>query len=92
LYERAKAGSSAVAVSYGRFRTLLARQLAMPTNARDSEMATAAEQRLGWKDSGLGLLLGRAAAAQNEERYPAAEALKLVQELETFARRLDSYR
>lgn len=92
LYERAKAGSSAVAVSYGRFRTLLARQLGMPTNARDSEMATAAEQRLGWKDSGLGLLLGRAAAAQNEERFPAAEALKLVQELETFARRLDRYR
>jgi len=92
LYERAKASSSAVAVSYGRFRALLARQLAMPTNTRDSELAVAAEQRLGWKDSGLGLLLGRAAAAQNEERYPAAEALKLVQELETFTKRLDGYR
>lgn len=92
LYERAKASSSAVAVSYGRFRALLARQLAMPTNTRDSELAVAAEQRLGWKDSGLGLLLGRAAAAQNEERYPAAEALKLVQELETFTKRLDGHR
>ena len=81
-----------MAVSYGRFRALLARQLAMPTNTRDSELAVAADQRLGWKDSGLGLLLGRAAAAQNEERYPAAEALKLVQELETFTKRLDGHR
>jgi Domain of unknown function (DUF4350) len=90
LYERAKAGSSAVAVSYMRFRTLLTRQLAMPAYAQDSELATAAEQRLGWKDSGLGLLLGRAAAAQNEERYPAGDALKIVRELETLAKRLDA--
>lgn len=90
LYERAKAASSAVAVSYARFKTMLARQLAMPTSARDSELAAAAEQRLGWKDSGLGLLLGRAAAAQNEERYPAGDALKIVQDLEKFAERLDA--
>jgi len=89
LYERAKAASSAVAISYTRLRTLLARQVGMPTSARDSELAAAAELHLGWKDSGLGLLLGRAAIAQNEERYPAADALKVVQELESFAKRLD---
>lgn len=90
LYERAKAASSAVAVSYARLKTMLARQLAMPTSTRDSELVAAAEQRLGWKDSGLGLLLGRVAAAQKEERYPAAEALKIVQELEKFTERLDA--
>jgi hypothetical protein len=90
LYERAKAASSAVAVSYARLRTLLARQLVMPIKAPDSELASAAEQRLGWKDSNLGLLFGRAAATLNEERYPAADALKIVQELETFAKRLDA--
>jgi len=89
LYELAKAASSAVAISYTRLRTLLARQLGMPANARDSELAAAAEQRLGWKNSGLGLLLGRAAIAQKEERYPTADALKIVQELESFAKRLD---
>jgi Domain of unknown function (DUF4350) len=90
LYERAKAASSAVAISYARFKTMLARQLALPTSTRDSELVTEAEQRLGWKESGLGLLLGRAAAAQNEERYPAGEALKIVQELEKFTEHLDA--
>lgn len=90
LYERAKAASSAVSVSYARFRTLLTRQLAMPTNVKDWELASAAIQRLGWKDSELGLLLGRAAAAQNDQNYPAGDALKIVQELETLAKRLDA--
>jgi hypothetical protein len=90
LYERAKAGSSAVSVSYTRLRTLLARQLSMPSNTPDAALAAAAEQRLGWKNSGLGLLLARAAAARREEQYPASDALTMVQQLDEFAKKLDA--
>ncbi len=89
LYERAKACSLAVSISYQRLRNLLARQLALPTSVPDSELADAAEQRLGWKDSGLGRLLGRAATAQKEERYPESEALRIVRELDGFAKRFE---
>ena len=90
LYERAKAASAATAVSYFRLRTLLTRQLSLPSTTKDAELAVAAEQRLGWKDSGLGLLLGRASTARNEEKYPTADALKIVQELEKFTKMLDA--
>jgi hypothetical protein len=53
-------------------------------------LAVAAEQRLGWKNSGLGLLLARASAARNEEKYPTADALEIVQELEKFTKMLDA--
>lgn len=88
LYERAGAASSAVSVSYLRLRTLLARQLSLPSSTNDGDLAAAAEQRLGWKDSGLRLWLGRAAAARHEAKYPPSEALEIVQELEKFAGRL----
>jgi hypothetical protein len=88
LYERAGAASSAISVSYLRLRTLLTRQLDLPLNTRDAELAVAAEQRLGWKDSGLGELLRRAGAARREERFRSGDALKIVQELEKFAEKL----
>jgi hypothetical protein len=90
LYERARAGSAAVDVSYGRLKTLLGRQLGMPAGARDSELAAAAEERLGWKDSGLAVLLARSAVARNEHRYAAGDALKIVQQLENMSKRLDA--
>jgi hypothetical protein len=90
LYERAKAASAATSVSYFRLRTLLTRQLSLPSTTKDAELAVAAEQRLGWKNSGLGLLLARASAARNEEKYPTPDALEIVQELEKFTKMLDA--
>ena len=90
LYERAKAASAATSVSYSRLRTVLTRHLSLPSTTKDAELAVAAEQRLGWKNSGFGLLLARAAAARNEENYPPADALKIVQELEKFTKMLDA--
>jgi hypothetical protein len=90
LYERAKAASAATSVSYFRLRTLLTRQLSLPSTTKDAELAVAAEQRLGWKNSGLGLLLARASAARNEEKYPTADALEIVQGLEKFTKMLDA--
>jgi hypothetical protein len=88
LYERAGAASSALAISYTRLRGLLTRQLNLPSNLHDAELASAAEQRLGWKDSGLANTLRRAGAAKRVEKLPPREALGLVQELERFAARL----
>ena len=88
LYERAGAASLAISVSYSRLRTLLNRQLNLPWNTNDAQLAIAAEQRLGWKDSGLGILLRRAEMARREEKFSSREALKIVQELEQFATKL----
>jgi hypothetical protein len=88
LYERAGAVSLAVSVSYLRLRTLLNRQLSLASNTSDAQLAIAAEQRLGWKDSGLGVLLRRAEVASSEEKFSVREGLKIVQELEEFAARL----
>ena len=88
LYERAGAASSAVAVSYKRFRALLARQLSLPSTTPDEELGRAAEQRLGWKDSGVGELLRRAAASAFAPKLHPREALEIVQKLEIQAARL----
>lgn len=88
LYERAGAASSAVSVSHKRLRTLLSRQLGFSANTPNAQLAAAAEQRLGWKDSGLADLLGRSVAASRVERMPDGEALALVQKLEHLAAKL----
>jgi len=88
LYERAGAASSAVAISYQRFRSQLTRQLGLPANTSDSELGQAAEERLGWKETGMVDLLQRAANASHVEKLPRNEALDLVQKLERYAARL----
>jgi Domain of unknown function (DUF4350) len=88
LYERAGAASLAVSVSYSRLRTLLSRQLSLPSDTGDAQLATAAEQRLGWNDSGLDTLLRRARAATLNEKFSGLEALAIVQELERLAEKL----
>jgi len=88
LYERAGAASLAVSVSYSRLRTLLNRQLNLPSNTGDAQLAVAAEQRLGWKNSGLAVLLRRAEAAKGAAKFSSHEGLEIVQELEQFAGRL----
>ncbi len=88
LYERAGAASLAVSVSYSRLRTLLNRHLSLPSDTGDAQLATAAEQRLGWKDSGLDTLLRRARAATLDEKFSGREALAIVQELERLAGKL----
>jgi hypothetical protein len=88
LYERAGAASSAVAISYSRLRSLLTRQLSLPANFPDADLAQSAEQRLGWKNSGLSALLARALVSTRVAKLPPREALDLVQKLEAHAARL----
>jgi hypothetical protein len=88
LYQRAGAASSAVSVSYARLRSLLTRQLALPSTTPDQQLAEAAEQRLGWKRSGLAVSLHGAELAMHASKLPDREALEIVQKLENFAARL----
>jgi hypothetical protein len=89
LYEHAGAASSAVAVSYQRLRSLLNQQLALPSSTPNTELAVAAEQRLGWKNQGLGLLLSRAEVATRVTKLAPREGLDLVQQLERQSAKLD---
>lgn len=89
LYERAGAASSAVSISYLRLRHLLARQLGLGSNTSDAEFVLAAEQRLGWKESGLAESLRKAQAASREANLRPRDALELVQSLEKFAAQLN---
>ena len=88
LYERAGAASSAVAISYQRFRSLLTRQLGLTSNTPDQELGQAAEERLGWKESGVSDLLQQAANASHVAKLPRSQALGLVQKLGRNAARL----
>ncbi len=89
LYERAGAASSAINVSYMRVRSLLTRQLNMPSNTSNRDLAQAAEQRMGWKNSGLGETLREADAASRDSTVSPREGLQMVQKLEEFTARLD---
>jgi hypothetical protein len=89
LYERAGAGSAAVSVSLQRLRTLLTRQLALPSTTPGAALAAAAEQRLGWRDKNLRDTLLSAEAATRQEKVASRTALELVRNLEIFSARLD---
>lgn len=88
LYERAGAASSAVSISYLRLRSLLLRQLALPSKTPDAEVGEAAEQRLGWKNQGIADLLVRAEASSHLTKLSPRTALDLVQKLEQQTARL----
>ena len=89
LYERARASPTAVSVSRQRLRFLLARQLGLPSDTPDAEMARQAGQRLGWKGAELADVLSRAAAAVTATDLKPREALDLVQALERHAAMLE---
>ena len=89
LYERAGAAASAVSISYLRLRALLTRQLGLPGNTPDAELAVAAEERLGWRESGLGDTLSRAESSMHIVKLARREALELVQKLEAHAAKLN---
>jgi hypothetical protein len=89
LYERAGAASAAVSVSRLRLRSLMARQLGLPSDTPDSDLARAAEERLDWKNLRISDLLGRADNASRSPKLRPGQALQLVQDLEQHAAKLE---
>jgi hypothetical protein len=88
LYERAGAEPAVVGFVYQRFRATLSRQLRVPSNVTDTELANAVQARLGWKDTGLKTTLARALVASRAKKVPPEEALGLVRELEQYEEQL----
>ena len=88
LYEKAGAASSALSVSYERFRSQLTRQLSLPATAHDAELGRAASQRFGWSDADLAPLLERARNYTHNPKLRPSQALQVIQELEAYASRL----
>src|ERR1700735_86665 len=89
LYERAGAVSAAVSVSHLRLRYLLTRQLGLPSDTPDMELARAAEGRLGWKNFGAEDVLARAGAVSQVSKMRPRKGLELVQDLERHAEKLE---
>ena len=68
---------------------MLARQLGLPSDVPDNDLARLAAERLGWKDFRSKNVLGRADQASHALKIKTREALGLVQELESYAERLE---
>ncbi len=88
LYRRAHATRSALEVPYLRFRMLAARQLGLQADTPAAGLARALNSRLGYTDSSLEDLLVRIEAALYDPQLQEAAALELVQQLHSYARRL----
>ena len=88
LYERAHAAGPAVSVAAQRFRFLLTRRLGLPGGYAAAELGRAARARLGAEAEGLAELLAPAESAAAEPRLSEAQALRLVQGLDRYAKAL----
>jgi hypothetical protein len=81
LYYTARAGPAAVGIACGRLRFLLTRQLGLPSNASGHAISRRASERLGWDESALADLLGRAERAMRSLELGNEQALPLVREI-----------
>lgn len=84
LYQRAHAEPAVVEAVYQRFRGTLTRHLRLPVTIQNALLDEAVRGRLGLKDDSFLETLQRADAASHAQKIPAAEALELMQKLETY--------
>jgi hypothetical protein len=84
LYQSARAGSVAVAVSYRRLRLQLSQRLGLPSSASDQALADAASERMGWDADGFANSMAKAAGAEHLYKMGPDDALDLVQTLEGY--------
>jgi hypothetical protein len=88
LYQSARAGSLAIAVSYRRLRLQLIQRMGLPSSAPDQALIDAAAGRMGWDAIGLADCLVKAAGAEHLHRMRPGDALDLVQKLEGYSAQL----
>lgn len=93
LYNSAHASSTSVGVADQHFRFVLTRQLGLQVNAPASELAKRASQTLGWEHERLLDTLKRCEAAAHEKNGVSEDkAVRLVQELFDYSKRLEPRR
>jgi hypothetical protein len=89
LYASAHAGSAAVRIAIQRLRFQLSRQLGLPANATNSDLAHSASVSLQWDQREFTATLARADRAANAAKSNDAETLQVVQEIFDYASRLE---
>ena len=88
LYQHANAGQVAVDVSYQRFRYQLTRRLGLSVNASASDLERAVHERWAFDDKAFGNTLLECESCRYDPNVPATTALRLVQALYDYARKL----
>jgi hypothetical protein len=84
LYQRAHAEPAVVEAVFQRFRGRLTRHLRLPMTIPSALLDEAVRGRLGLKDDSFLETLQRADSASHAQKIPAAEALELIQKLESY--------
>jgi hypothetical protein len=92
LYSSAHAGSAAVRIAYQRLRFQLTRQLGLPPNVPNADLAHSASTALAWNEQEISATLSRAERAMTAAKVSDAETLQLVQEMFDYASRLELVR
>jgi Domain of unknown function (DUF4350) len=89
LYSSAHAGSAAVRIAVQRLRFQLSRQLGLPTNAANADLAHGASVALQWNESEFSAMLARADRTMSAAKSNDTETLQIVQEILDYASRLE---
>jgi hypothetical protein len=89
LYSSAHAGSAAVRIAYQRLRFQLTRQLGLPPNAPNADLAQSVGVALAWNEQEISATLSRAERTMTAAKVSDAETLQLVQEMFDYTSRLE---
>jgi uncharacterized protein DUF4350 len=92
LYSSVHAGPAAVRIAYQRLHYQLTRQLGLPQNIPDAELASTAHTLLEWNEDEFSDTLSRSQRAMNSGKLDDVETLQVVQQLFDFTRRLEPKR
>lgn len=89
LYCSAHAGPAAVRIAYQRLRYQLTRQLGLPSNILDADLARTAHALLAWNEAEFSGTLSRSQQAMNSSKLDDAATLKITQKIFDYTSRLE---
>jgi len=89
LYSSAHAGPAAVRIAYQRLRYQLTRQLGLPSNVPDTDLARTAHALLAWNEAEFSSTLSRSQQGMNSSKLDDAATLKITQEIFDYTSRLE---
>ena len=81
LYSSAHAGPAAVRIAYQRLRYQLTRQLGLPSNIPDADLARSAHVLLAWSEDEFSGTLSRSQQAMNSGKLDDGATLPIVQRI-----------
>src|SRR5262249_18486428 len=89
LYSSAHAGSAAVRIADQRLRFQLSRQLGLPANVSNVDLAGSAAKSLAWNEQEFMATLSKADKAMKSARTSDEEILPIVQQIFDYTGRLE---